>query len=524
MIFQFSVQLDVDDDRSYSNGLAALENVTYLEWTAGMNQPYQNISIPAVMRLTLNNGDGRYSQDNSSADYYGLLHPGRLIRVRTTWNGTTVTMTELRITDVMESFGEYLPNPIVQLVCMDKMKELLQFEYFPELQQDVRVDEVLTKIHQTAQVVWPNNRAYFFIDQDSIDGTQTIYELDDIDFDEARTTLDWVGDHLGQKRDGNAQRLIRDVLKAEVFGMYFFQPRTGLYRFLNRHHSKNASVVTTLRTDTSKPTAAQTSNGRNPYGMGPLNKLTLTYKPRATGTPASVLYESDNVPITLQPNKTRAIRGKFFDPNNDDARVGGVDVIDPVAGLDIIANTESDGSGDDVSDILPVSWVITGSSIEYTFTNLTSEKIYVTTLRVRGTPLISYQEETVEARNDDSFYAYDGFEASDSLILGDGDMVQSIADMMVSLFAEPKKTIDRLSLVVTASNAAILQTLTIGDKVTVQNSDETHDKDYIIMGEQHRLDVAQGKHEVHYVTRAVDAMALFTIDTDMIDGLAVMDI
>jgi len=494
-----------------------------LEWTSGMNQPYQSISNPAVLRLTLSNADGRYSQDDSSAAYYGLLHPGRLLRVRTTYNGTTVTMTELRISDVSESFGEFLVYPVVQLICMDKMRELLAYEYYPPLQQNVRVDEVLTTLHQAAQVVWPNNRSYFFIDQDSIDGTKTIYEVDDTDFDEGRTTLDWVGDHLGQGKQGNAQRLIRDVLKAEVFGMYFFQPRTGMYRFLNRHHSKNAANVTTLRTDGDYLTAAQTSKGRNPYGMGPLNSLELSYIPRSQGTPGSVLYSAEDV-ITLQPNRTRKTRGRFYDPANASARVGGVNVIEPLRGVDIIANAEEDGSGADKSQTVIVSWVISGNSIEYTFTNDTGLKIYVTTLQVRGTPLISYKDDTVESRNAASFYAYDGFDASDSLVIGDADTVQAIADMLVGLFAEPLKTIDKVSLVVTEAIAAMVQTLTIGDKITVQNSNETHNKDYIIMGENHRINIAEGKHEAHYVTRAVDAMSLFTIDSDVIDGLAVMDI
>lgn len=526
MIYTYLVELDVDDDRTYSSGLAVLENVTYLEWSAGMNQPYQSISVPAHMRLTLSNVDGRYSQDDSSADYYGLLHPGRLVRVRTIYNGNTETMTELRITDVSESFGEYLLYPAVQLICMDKIKELLDMEYYPPLQQDVRGDEVLTKLHETATVVWPNNRAYFFVGQDSIDGPKEIYtSADDTDFDEARTTLDWVGDHLGQgKGQGNAQRLIRDVLKAEVFGMYYFQPRTGKYCFRNRHHSKNATNMTTFRTDGDYLINAQTSNGRNPYGMGPLNKLELTYKPRSQGAAGSVLWSSEDLPLQLNPGKPRKVRGRYYDPENDSARVGAVDVIAPQIGIDYIANRQPNGSGADLTRLLAVSWTISGSSIEYVFTNPDVQKIYVTTLQVRGTPLISYKDETVTAQNDDSFYAYDGFAASDALIISDGDTAQSIADMMVNLFAEPLKTIDRISLVVSEAIADVVQGLTISDKITVRNSNQTHDADYIIMGETHRVQIGDGKHEIHYVLRAVGAMSLFTIDTDVIDGPAVMDI
>ncbi len=525
MSYTYLVELDVDDNRAYSSGLAALENVTYLEWSAGMNQPYLSISNPALLRMTLNNKDGRYSQDDSSAAYYGLLHPGRLIRVRTIHNGTTETMTELRITDVSDTFGEFVLYPQVQIVCMDKIKELLSMEYYPPLQQDVRGDEVLTKIHETAEVVWPNNRSYFFIGEDSIDGVKQLYGGTDTDFDEALTVLDWVGDHLGQDKQGNAQRLIRDVLKAEVFGMYYFQPRTGMYCFRNRRHSKTTPLVTTFRTDGSYLTAAQTSNGRNPYGMGPLNKIELSYKPRSVGGVGAVLYANTNeirIPVNIE--KPKKIRGKFFDPDNENARVGGVDVIPPQRGIDYVANNQADGSGGDRTNDIIVSYTITGSSIEYVITNPTHPPVYMTTLQVRGTPLIAYKDEVVESQNDESFYSYDGFDASDSLIISDGETVQAIADMLVNLFGEPLKTIDRLSLVVSEEIAAYAQVLTIGNKINVRNSNETHDADYIIMGEQHQIQIERGLHNVHYTLRAVDILSLFTIDTDVIDGRAVIDI
>lgn len=523
MVYQYSVELDVDDNRLYSSGLAKLENIRAIQWAAGMNAPYAHISNPATMQITLANSDGRYALDNPNALYYNKIFPGRLIRVRLTYNGSTVTMTELRITNTREDFGEFVLMPTLIIDCADKVKELLEFEYAPPLQQNVRADEALTELHKAARVVWPNNRSYFFIDVDSIGGTKLIYDLDDTDFDAAVTTLEWVGDHLGQAGQGNAQRLIRDLMKAEVFGLYFFQPRTGKYRFLNRHHATNAVSSTTFRTD-GYMTSAQTRRGLNPYGQGPLNRLTLDYMPRSTGTAASILYSSDSVPFVMRANTTKKIRGRFFDPDTENARVGGVDVILPQDGVDITANSAEDGSGTDKLSLLSISREIKASNIEFTIENNTAERIWITKLQCRGTPLISYKKETIEAQNVDSLYAYDPFEAHDSVILADESIVQAMGDMLVNLFAEPRLVLERVTLVVADAIAASVQTLTIGNCVTIQNINETHLKDYIIVGELHRANIAQGRHEVTYVLRAVEYTALFMVDSSVIDGTDVLDV
>lgn len=528
MFYQYSIELDVDDNRAYTNGLCALENVRDIQWAVGMNAPYAAISNPATMQITLANNDGRYALDNPAALYYGKIFPGRLIRVRMMYNGTTVTMTELRITTTKEDFGEFILMPILVIHCEDKIRELLAFEYAPKLQQNVRVDEVLTELHKTARVVWPNNRGYFFIDVDSIDGPQLIYDVDDTDFEQAVTTLEWAGDHLGQTGQGNAQRLIRDLMKAEIFGMYFFQPRTGLYRFLNRHHATNAVSSYTLQTGGGYLTSAQPKRGLNPYGEGPLNRMVLDYMPRSTGATASILYSSDSVPFVMRANTTKKIRGRFFDPDNENARVGGVDVILPQDNVDITANSLEDGTGDDKVALLSISREIKASSIEFTIENKTAERIWVTKLQCRGTPLISFKKETIEARNVDSLHAYDPFEQNDSVILADESIVQAMGDMLVNLFGTPRLVLERITLALVDGTAThvldAVQDLTIGDCITVQNTNQTHDKDYIIVGELHRANVSAGRHEVTYVLRAAEYNHLFMIDSSVIDGTDILDV
>ena len=523
-IYDYSVELDVDDDRTYSNGLCKLEGITSIEWQAGMGAPYGKVANPAYLRMTLLDSDGRYDLDDENSDYYGLIAPGRLIRVRTTYKGTTVTMTELRITDVMETFGEFIVTPGLTITAMDKMKALLSFEYFPELQTDVTTDEPLTKIHETAQVVWPNNRSYFFIDQDEIDGSQYIYDLDDIDFDTGRTSLAYVGDNLGQSGEqGNAQRLIRQMMDAEVFGLYYFNPRDGKYYFKNRHHAINTASSYTFRTDGDYIVGAETSRGRNPYGVGPLNTLTLDFKPRKLGNPASVIYENDKLPIEIKRGETKTIRARYFDPDNDDARVGATDILFE-KGVDIDVNQTELGTLEDVTFRVPITIEKNASQATITVTNDTNfNNIWIRTLQIRGTPLISYQKEEVTAQNAESFYQYDVFEAHERIPIDDADTAQAIADMMVNLFGTPKKVVERLVMQVSEAIADVCQTLTIGDSITVQNADETHNQRYIVVSENHMVQVADGRHYARYVLRDADIVSIFHIDESEIDGPHVID-
>ncbi len=529
MIYTYSIDLDIDDDRTYTDGLAALVDVKGLRWSAGMLAPYDNIAASAELRVTLNNKSGRYSLDDTNALYYNKLLTGRLVRVQTTYQGTTVTMTELVIAEIEQSLGERPgetnPEPEVVLICRDHIKQLLGYEYFPVLQQNVRPDEAFTKLHETANVVWPSEKFYIFVDVDSIDGTLNIYNTtEDTDFEQALTTLDWVGDHMARNKRHSAQVFIRDLLRSEVYGLYFFDPRTAIYRFYNRRHAAAQSVTTTFTTE--DIVAASPSFGRNPFGRGPLNDLTMSYQPRQQGAVDSVIYSNQNVPFAMAAKSTRVIRGRFADPDNPDSRIGAVDVIQPVRGFDFIGNSESDGSGSDWTKFIIASFVRTATSVEYHFfIRKVGDPVYITTMQARGTPLVVYNEETVNSRDGLSIHSNGHYQESKSLVaVSDGDYAQRVADMYVNTFSTPRMAIDNCTIGVRETNAGAVQTLTIGQRITVSNRDEVHNRDYVVVGEKHLADVENGLHQVGYVLRPLDTTATFLIDTSLIDSLDVIDI
>ena len=477
------------------------------------------MSAPAEMRLTLNNKDGRYDTHDSTSLYFNLLEAGRLVRIQTTYQNTTVTMSELLILSITPQIGEFLREPQVIVVCADKMRQLLGYEYYPNLQQNVRVDEALTALHERAQVVWPSEKAYFFLDQDALDGTQQLYDVSsDTDFEQARTILAWVGDHQAKERRHVAQVFIRDLLRSEVYGLYFFQPRTGDYRFLNRLHAAGETSQATFTTEDAL--SAPMSHGRHPLGFGSLNDMTVRYEPRQLGAVDSVIYENQNVPFSIAAKSTRIIRGRFHDPNNEDTRIGALDVIPPQRQVDITANSESDGTGEDWLEFVIISYFITATSIEFTlFVRKVGDPVYITKLQTRGTPLLVYNDETVQARDGASVYSYGHNPFSVSLTtVSDDSFAQEVADAYMNTFKTPSSYLDRLAIRVQGEQASIVQTLTIGDAITIHNADESHNLEYLVMGETHKVNLQSGWHDANYVLRPKDTATIFTLDSSELDS------
>lgn len=528
MVYSYRFELDVNNDRAYTHGLCLLENVKSASWRSGMGAAFDSLSSPSTLTLTLDNTDGRYNTKNPLADYYGILQEGKLIRVRMTYNAVTVTMTELRIVTIMPSSfagnADFTTRREVLVQATDKIQELLQWEYYPTLQENVRIDEALTEMHKQGAIVWPSEWFYFYMDVDSIDGTKKLYEQDDTDFNQALTSLKFVGDAMGRtNRSGSAQQFLRSILPGEVYGFYYFQPRTGKYTFRNRHHSTNTSVTTTIGAE--YIVDAPVVKGLHPFGEGALNELELEYTPRAIGTPASVIYSSDNLPIRVSASDWKTIRGRYRDPIDKSAAVGAKNVIPMTRGVDFIGNSKADGTGEDWTQYLFVYPKPSASAIDINiYVRKVGDPVFVTTLQVRGTPITTYNKESITSRDELSIHERGRFPARASIPITDHELAQRMADLYVNTFSTPLEVLRSITIVVVPGIAAYVQTLTIGNKIVVQNRDMSHNDEYLIMSEQHEAIPSTGMHRVTYLLRAADDTDLFLINTDEVNSNAVMDI
>lgn len=527
-MFYYKILLDVQRDYSFVGIGQAYSDITSrakrMAFQYGMATAYDYLGSPAYLELTLDNSDGAFLLEQPSAAYYGKVRRGTMVRVQMSTDGSTWTnMTTLKIQEIMPVFV-FDGSHEVTLKCSDIMSDFLNKDFVAPLQTNVTTDAVLTKAHTGAAAIWPYESYYQFIGHTSIgDGRAPFYGADWIDFETGETTFPFYGDNLDRGQGTKLQQYIKDAVQAEIFGMYFFSPRSETFKFLSRYHASDTAVswnVTSSIMDAPKYT----------YGRDLVNDFALAYYPRAIGAEGTVLYESDNLPITLAALETKRIVVRYRDPANETASVGALEIIEPVRGTDIIANTQSDGSGNTVGARLVVTIIKGASSSEIILSNRRNKPTYITTLQLRGTPLTTYNREQVFAINDDSIFGDGADETTGNdrksgfeniYAISNADFAQAYANYKVSAFGQPQQVIEKLVIPVNPSDLdtqAKVLSKTVGDVINVVDSYTGHDMDYMIVGEAHTASPNTYLHTVTYTLRPTNRASLFTLDESTYGG------
>lgn len=104
--------------------------------------------------------------------------------------------------------------------------------------------------------------------------------------------------------------------------------------------------------------------------------------------------------IEIAPGDSFTFELKYVDPLQEASRIGGVEMVNPVAITDYLFNSAANGTGVDLTASLGVAVVFGGDVVRVTVTNNhASSKGFVTKFEVRGKGLYTYQPQTYELRN-----------------------------------------------------------------------------------------------------------------------------
>lgn len=510
-MINYKIELDAEHDWTFTGVLSDITNyVQDMRWNFGSNQPYRQVAASGKLNLILHNYNGDLDLDNTEALYYDRFRAGTLIRV-SAWDGSEwVVMVVMKIADPVPKV-EGLDKKL-HIACNDILDKFLDSEYVAPLQTNVRVDEALSALHATDKAIYPYPSYYAFIEFNTVeDGTGPFDGSEFTDFEEAETTLLYVGDNLGKDSKMRAANYVRDVVEAEFNSLYFFDCRSEFFKFFNSYHATNTAVVWTLVDE------FEAEYCRPQEYM--VNEYTVNYYPRQIGAENSTLFESDSVPFALNARATRKFTLRYADPNNPSASVGALEVLDPVVGVDIVANSAADGSGDDWSHFIIPSLVKGAASSELIlFNRKAGDPAYITALRLLGTPIAIYNKESLTERNIESIYRNETIPGYKNLFaIADEDTAQAYARYMVDTFGEFSEMIVRLKVVATADNYQQIIHRSIGDVIRVIDSQKNHDDTYMIVGEAHSPNAIKEQHEVVYTLRSVGRGKLFTLGTSYYD-------
>ena len=143
------MQVDWNRDGAYSE---VTDYVTEAQWFLGFRAPFMGTASEAIMHLTLNNADRRFSPENSSGPHYGNLSPLRPVRiqsddgfsVRTHWSGW--------IESVQPSTNKYGAR-LANMVASGAMQFLKTTETKIELQENQRSDAIIGAL--VNEVIFP---------------------------------------------------------------------------------------------------------------------------------------------------------------------------------------------------------------------------------------------------------------------------------------------------------------------------------------------------------------------------------
>lgn len=235
--------------------------------------------------------------------------------------------------------------------------------------------------------------------------------------------------------------------------------------------------------------------------------MTIKQTPRELGDPGSVIWEYGALPIRLRRGESKKIIAHYADTVNE-LPIGATDVIDPLPNTDYAAYLDEGGTGTNLTGYLGITYNINAQSAEITVFNSSQEIMYVTLLRLRGTPLRTFEQQSFTAIDGESIYQNTMKPKTLSLPLIDEDTAINAANYMISRFAKPFMRLAVGQIIGDSTNeggwlTSIIQR-EIDDRITITDSWSGHDQDYVIVGESHVLDMAGDQlHRCSWVLKPI---------------------
>lgn len=176
-----------------------------------------------------------------------------------------------------------------------------------------------------------------------------------------------------------------------------------------------------------------------------INRAQVTVYPLEEVDTEAEIWRARTV-LRLPPGETRIIYANFRDEHG--ARCGAVDVVAPVATTDYTVNDRPDGSGFDYTQAasFSISATTEATRMQIALTNDAIGPLYVTLLRVRGKPIITYDPITLEAADSASQSAYQvRARALDLPLQADPTFAETMAGYLVQRHKAPALTASQVT-------------------------------------------------------------------------------
>lgn len=198
---------------------------------------------------------------------------------------------------------------------------------------------------------------------------------------------------LDTTRDDQANAILQEISRVTMSELgYCYQKGDGTVIFEPRFSRVNTSDAVSL-TETEIYGLA-TSASRDDI----LTRVQVITHPRTVDAAPVVLYRLQSV-VEIPIGADITLLGPYTDPNNRASRVGGVEMVTPVATTDYLANSQADGLGVNLTASLSWTFALGGNGARATITNNSGQVAYITKLQARGKGIYDFETTLSEAVN-----------------------------------------------------------------------------------------------------------------------------
>jgi len=482
----WTIAIDWNRDGDYSDpNEDVTSRVISANWSLGMEEPYKDVPENSMLQLVLQNDDKLLSPENASSPLFGLVKPFKPVRIqsddgsgvnqpRTHWVGWVET--------VQPDVGRYGKRQI-KITATGVMQFYKATETKLTLQENRTTDQVIADLIKEVVIPPALSRAWILGRVGNSEIGQSSYLADTTAYsqlDTGKVTLgiaadNWVvqgGDSDQEKNAFDVYRAIGDITAAE-HGKFLFD-RSGKAQFWNRHHLLQGASVAATFNDTMTDMVYTYAGIEQTK-----NEIIVTSHPRKIGiVTTDILWElGDNSNIQLDPGQTKSFYVKYEDQGKQ--RVGGKDL------------TVTDVVYDQGATTITVDARANGAEIKLVNASATIPAV-ITSIKIRGRKILD--SGNIEAKAVDSTSIIDYGRRTLRINLPSIDNLekaQSIADFERDRRGQPRGEVSAITVLSHATNGSGQHgnqlALTLGDLISVTETQSGHSKNYYVIGEAHEL-------------------------------------
>jgi len=436
---------------------------------------------PSTLEILVKNENGKYSPKNSSGTLYGDLTDGHEVWV--------YVHKDASYHNIFRGYtDEYIPRGPLQgqeaiLRCKGKDIRLRKPEISVGMLTNQQADEIAGTILDQAN--WPA-------------GDRNLESF-------ATDTISWPWVYKQ-----NAWNAIQEVM-ADTLGLFYVdQGGTAVYE--SRHHrmkDPHDSALGTLSGD-------ETPRPWVDYEYSPRyvrNVAEIPYTPRGTATIEDILWEIEDS-ITL-PDGTLIAYGTAYASKWIDAEFYGpaYSITTPAGTTDFLANSESDGSGTDLTPVVTVTvHEDRGQGALLKAVNTSGTPGYFTILQLRGVLMEAEDTQLYTARDSSSVDSRGVrmWRAPGKYTPGDEE-AKDFANWIVGEYADVKEDIVVHLKNVNDTVLNRILTTRISDRLHVEYSPHGIDEDYFVEGIRHGIRENFAVHECELMMMPVHANVYWQI-------------